>query len=148
MKAPFQSQFIASQGTTSSPGEDIVTPYLHTCTICIEHRSVGNPQKSLENLAHVRSEKGMMAYSASSLQPGEAVWLCPPPSDIMASSLVTRVQEKAERVAQQLGLSGLASLQGYINADSGDLRVIDVDTSPPLQASSTIFAQVSILLSI
>lgn len=55
---------------------------------------------------------------------------------------MTSVQERAEYVARQLDLSGLASLQGYINADTGELRVVDIDTSPPLHAGSHIWAQV------
>lgn len=60
----------------------------------------------------------------------------------MSPDLVTKVQEKAERVAQQLELSGLASLHGFINADTGDLKVMDIDTAPPLHPASPVFAQV------
>lgn len=62
----------------------------------------------------------------------------------MSPAVVTKVQEKAERVAQQLELSGLASLQGFVNADTGDLKVIDIDTAPPLHAGSPIYRQVSL----
>ena len=62
----------------------------------------------------------------------------------MSPALVTKVQEKAERVAQQLELSGLASLQGFVNADTGDLKVIDIDTAPQLHQGSPVFAQVSL----
>ena len=72
--------------------------------------------------------------------------LCPPPEHIISPALVTRVQEKAERVAQQLELSGLASLQGYVNADTGDLKVVDIDTAPPLHPGSPVFAQVCLSL--
>lgn len=68
--------------------------------------------------------------------------LCPPPEHIMPPDLVTKVQERVEKVAWQLGLSGLASLHGYINADTGELKVMDVDTSPPLHSASPLYAQV------
>ena len=69
--------------------------------------------------------------------------LCPPPEDLVLPSIVTKIQEKAERVAQQLGLSGLANLEGYINAETGEVKVIDIDTAPALHLASPIFAQVS-----
>lgn len=76
------------------------------------------------------------------LQQGQPVHLCPPPKDIVPPELVTKVQERAERVAAQLGLSGLACLHGFVNADTGELKVVDVDTSPPLHPGSAIYAQV------
>ena len=49
-------------------------------------------------------------------------------------------------VARQLGLSGYACLEGFMNADTGSLTVMEVTTNPPLDSSSTFLTQVTVLL--
>ena len=76
-------------------------------------------------------------------QLGDKVPLCPPPVDLLSPEILTAIQEKAEIVATELKLAGLASIRGYVNTDTGSLTVLDVNTVPDLTTGSLIFKQVS-----
>ena len=67
----------------------------------------------------------------------------PPPVDLLSPEILTAIQEKAEIVATELKLAGLASIRGYVNTDTGSLTVLDVNTVPDLTTGSLIFKQVS-----
>lgn len=56
---------------------------------------------------------------------------------------MTSLQEQAEQIAQLVGLSGVANIQGFVNADTGELSVQNVDTVPSLHSGCLIFKQVT-----
>ena len=87
-----------------------------------------------------------LAYGTHDVQLGQPVRLCPPPPHIVAPDVLASVQERAEVVARQLGLSGYACLEGFMNADTGSLTVMEVTTLPALDSSSTFLTQVNVLL--
>ena len=86
-----------------------------------------------------------LAYGTCDVQLGQPVRLCPPPPHIVGPEVLASVQERAEVVARQLGLSGYACLEGFMNADTGSLTVMEVTALPPLDSSSTFLTQVTVL---
>ena len=81
------------------------------------------------------------AQSCHLLQPGDPVNLCPPPEHIIEPRTLAGIQERAEIVALNLGLSGFATLDGFVNADTGNLTVLEVNSLPALDPGSILFSQ-------
>lgn len=60
----------------------------------------------------------------------------------MPPLVLASVQERAEIVAERLGLSGYATLEGFMDADTGNLVILSVNVLPPLDPGSPFLAQV------
>ena len=82
---------------------------------------------------------------ASPALPPQVVHLASIPESIAKPEALNKARERAVDVADWLGVSGLAQLDGYMHVDSGELIVSGLDLAPDLSAASPLYAQVGIM---
>ncbi|GMH40730.1 hypothetical protein BSKO_08634 [Bryopsis sp. KO-2023] len=70
--------------------------------------------------------------------------LTPVPSSIFSPEMVRAMQDKAQGVADRLGLAGVAQIDAFLHVETGEMLVIEVDTSPNLGPSSPILRQAAL----
>ncbi len=74
-------------------------------------------------------------------QGGTGVNMTPPPEEYVKPVVLARVKKSMERVAEVLGLEGYSRLDAFIQIDTGDLILIEVNTLPGLTPSTVLFHQ-------
>lgn len=74
----------------------------------------------------------------------EVVHLSPIPPAVASASALDAARERAVAIADHLGLSGLARVDAFMHADTGELVVLEVDVLPDLSAGSPLYVQVSV----
>ncbi|WIA08499.1 hypothetical protein OEZ85_007934 [Tetradesmus obliquus] len=80
----------------------------------------------------------LVAYSPE----GSRQQFTPPPQHILPAAAVEAVQAFAVALADGLGLRSIAAVDGFVNVDSGELVVLDVQQLPDLANGSAILQQV------
>lgn len=68
--------------------------------------------------------------------------LTPPPPTLVLAEAVSSARVRLEIVADRLGLSGAAEVWAYMHAETGELVISDVSTTPDLSPGALIFRQV------
>lgn len=74
-------------------------------------------------------------------QGGTGVNMTPPPEKYVKSKILQRVKKSIERVGEVLGIEGYSRLDAFIQIDTGDLILIEVNTLPALTPSTVLFHQ-------
>ncbi len=74
-------------------------------------------------------------------QGGTGVNLTPPPEKFVKPKILNRVKKSIERVGEVLGIEGYSRLDAFIQIDTGDLILIEVNTLPGLTPSTVLFHQ-------
>jgi len=74
-------------------------------------------------------------------QGGTGVNMTPPPEKYVKAAVLTRVKKSIEKVAEVLGIEGYSRLDAFIQIDTGDLILIEVNTLPGLTPSTVLFHQ-------
>lgn len=74
-------------------------------------------------------------------QGGTGVNMTPPPAQYVKPAVLARVKKSIEKVAEVLGLEGYSRLDAFIQIDTGDLILIEVNTLPGLTPSTVLFHQ-------
>lgn len=67
--------------------------------------------------------------------------LTPPPPSILHPSIIADVEIRMQLVADRLGLSGAAQISALVNAEKGDIVIVDVDPHPDLGENSLLMRQ-------
>eukprot|EP00775_Hariotina_reticulata_P002565 gene2565-2867_t len=80
----------------------------------------------------------MIAHSAQ----GEKHQLTPPPEHIVPAAALEAAKNFAVVLADGLGLRSIASVQGFVNVDTGEMVVLDVNPFPHLTDGSCLLQQV------
>lgn len=68
-------------------------------------------------------------------------FVTPPPPHVLAPEVVAAAQGCAVAIALGLGLRSLAAVDGFVNADTGELVVLDVKPFPSLADGSPLWQQ-------
>ena len=74
-------------------------------------------------------------------QGGTGVNLTPPPVNIIRSSIVQKIKERIETLAQKIGIRGYARIDCFANTRTGELSVIEINTLPGLTPSTVLYHQ-------
>lgn len=74
-------------------------------------------------------------------QGGTGVNITPPPREIVSSRAVTYAKQCIRRLAHAVGLRGYARIDAFMQVDTGNLLIIEVNTLPALTPSTVLFQQ-------
>ena len=74
-------------------------------------------------------------------QGGTGVNITPPPQPYVKKSAIEKSKQRMEKVAKALGLSGYARIDAFMHTKTGELIIIECNTTPALTPSTVIFHQ-------
>jgi D-alanine-D-alanine ligase-like ATP-grasp enzyme len=74
-------------------------------------------------------------------QGGTGVNLTPPPKEIVKEKALKKAKELAENLAKEIGITGYARIDAFMNIYTGALLVIEINTLPGLTPSTVIYHQ-------
>src|SRR5690606_21456844 len=74
-------------------------------------------------------------------QGGTGVNLTPPPSPHVKPSAVKKAMQRMEKVAKILGLGGYCRIDAFMHTQTGELIIIEANTTPGLTPSTVIYHQ-------
>ncbi len=74
-------------------------------------------------------------------QGGTGVNLTPPPGSVVKQKAIKKTKKLIEELAQKIGLTGYARIDAFMNIQSGELLVIEVNTLPGLTPSTVLYHQ-------
>ncbi|KAL5720879.1 hypothetical protein ACHQM5_013508 [Ranunculus cassubicifolius] len=86
-------------------------------------------------------ESGDILSLEEKFQGGTGINLTPPPSSLMSSEALKRCKECIEITANTLGLEGFSRIDAFVNVDSGEVLVIEVNTVPGMTPSTVLIHQ-------
>uniref|UniRef100_A0A061RME5 D-alanine--d-alanine ligase family protein isoform 1 n=2 Tax=Tetraselmis sp. GSL018 TaxID=582737 RepID=A0A061RME5_9CHLO len=86
-------------------------------------------------------ERGDVLSIEEKVQSGTGVNLTPPPADIIVPEAQTAARQRCELIADVLGLSGIARIDAFVHADTGELVVIEVNTVPAMTPHTVLLHQ-------
>jgi len=85
--------------------------------------------------------EGAVLSVEEKFQGGTGVNLTPPPEKIVKKEVLKKIKKSIEIVAEKLGISGYARIDAFVQVDSGDVIVIEANTTPALTPSTVLFHQ-------
>lgn len=74
-------------------------------------------------------------------QGGTGINMTPPPESHVPAKSVKRVKKHMERVAEILGLEGYSRIDAFMELETGNVIVIEVNTTPALTPSTVLYHQ-------
>ena len=74
-------------------------------------------------------------------QGGTGVNMTPPPEKFVSKAVLKKVKHSVEKVAERLGISGYARIDTFMQIDTGDIIVLEANTTPALTPSTVLFHQ-------
>ncbi len=74
-------------------------------------------------------------------QGGTGINITPPSKEIIMPSTVEKVKQSIESVANAVGLQGYARIDAFVNRQTGEVSIIEINTLPALTPSTVIFHQ-------
>ncbi|XP_077215090.1 D-alanine-D-alanine ligase family isoform X2 [Tasmannia lanceolata] len=86
-------------------------------------------------------ESGDILSLEEKFQGGTGINLTPPPTSIMRKEALQRCKERIEIIANALELEGFSRIDAFLNVDSGEVMVIEVNTVPGMTPSTVLIHQ-------
>ncbi|XP_057972096.1 uncharacterized protein LOC131160433 isoform X3 [Malania oleifera] len=86
-------------------------------------------------------ENGDILSLEEKFQGGTGINLTPPPSSIISNETLEICKQRIELIANTLQLEGLSRIDAFVNVDSGEVLVIEVNTVPGLTPSTVLIHQ-------
>lgn len=74
-------------------------------------------------------------------QGGTGINITPPPTPFVKPSAVIKARKRMELVAQRLGIGGYARIDAFMHRKTGELIIIEANTTPALTPSTVIYHQ-------
>jgi D-alanine--D-alanine ligase len=74
-------------------------------------------------------------------QGGTGVNITPPPHPYVKRNAVKKTKERVEKVAKALGISGYARIDAFMEVKTGEIMIIEANSTPGLTPSTVIFHQ-------
>lgn len=85
--------------------------------------------------------RGNVLTLEEKFQGGTGVNITPPPQPYVKSKAVTEAKRRMEIVAKRLGITGYARIDSFMEVNTGELMIIEANTTPGLTPSTVIFHQ-------
>ncbi|XP_062094865.1 uncharacterized protein LOC133800815 [Humulus lupulus] len=86
-------------------------------------------------------ESGDILSLEEKFQGGTGINLTPPPLSIISNEALTRCKQRIELIASTLQLEGFSRIDAFVNADSGEVLIIEVNTVPGMTPSTVLIHQ-------
>lgn len=86
-------------------------------------------------------ESGDILSLEEKFQGGTGINLTPPPTSIMSNEALEQCKKHIELIANTLQLEGFARIDAFVNVDSGEVLVIEVNTVPGMTPSTVLIHQ-------
>ncbi|KAD0007802.1 hypothetical protein E3N88_44935 [Mikania micrantha] len=86
-------------------------------------------------------ESGDILSLEEKFQGGTGINLTPPPLSIMSAEALVRCKERIELIANTLELEGFSRIDAFVNVDSGEVLIIEVNTVPGMTPSTVLIHQ-------
>ncbi|GAB2272110.1 hypothetical protein Dimus_006929 [Dionaea muscipula] len=158
------NSFSKPHGTTEMPNPPpehlIFEPFIETDEIKVSSKSHQlmweGKSRWVEVTVGVIGERGSMRALSPSItvketgdilsleekfQGGTGINLTPPPTSIMSGEAVKRCKQRIEIIADTLQLEGFSRIDAFVNVDSGQVLVIEVNTVPGMTPSTVLIHQ-------
>jgi len=85
--------------------------------------------------------KGTVLSLEEKFQGGTGVNITPPPVSHIKKANVEKAKKRMEKVAKALGISGYARIDAFMEVDTGEIMIIEANTTPALTAATVIYHQ-------
>ncbi|KAL8102115.1 uncharacterized protein LOC141678502 [Apium graveolens] len=86
-------------------------------------------------------ESGDILSLEEKFQGGTGINLTPPPLSIMSNEALMKCKQRIELIANTLELEGFSRIDAFVNADSGEVLIIEVNTVPGMTPSTVLIHQ-------
>ncbi|KAI4324486.1 hypothetical protein MLD38_029973 [Melastoma candidum] len=86
-------------------------------------------------------ESGDILSLEEKFQGGTGINLTPPPLSIMSYEALEKCKERIELIANTLQLEGFSRIDAFVNVDSGEVLIIEVNTVPGMTPSTVLIHQ-------
>ncbi|KAL9260564.1 D-alanine--D-alanine ligase-like protein [Drosera capensis] len=86
-------------------------------------------------------ESGEVLSLEEKFQGGTGINLTPPPASIMREEALKKCKQWIELIADTLQLEGFSRIDAFVNVDSGEVLVIEVNTVPGMTPSTVLIHQ-------
>ncbi|KAL2635787.1 hypothetical protein R1flu_007266 [Riccia fluitans] len=86
-------------------------------------------------------ESGAILCLEEKFQGGTGINLTPPPSALVSANAIEGCRKRIELVANALGLEGVARIDAFMHADTGEIIVIEANTVPGMTPSTVLIHQ-------
>ncbi|XP_058110497.1 uncharacterized protein LOC131253491 isoform X2 [Magnolia sinica] len=86
-------------------------------------------------------ESGDILSLEEKFQGGTGINLTPPPTTIIGNKALQRCKERIEIIANSLELEGFSRIDAFVNVDTGEVLVIEVNTVPGMTPSTVLIHQ-------
>ncbi len=85
--------------------------------------------------------RGTVLTLEEKFQGGTGVNITPPPQPYVKKRAIDLARKRMEKVARTLGISGYSRIDAFMEVNTGELLIIEVNTLPALTPSTVIFHQ-------
>ncbi|XP_044474027.1 uncharacterized protein LOC123207768 [Mangifera indica] len=86
-------------------------------------------------------EGGDILSLEEKFQGGTGINLTPPPASIISNDTLEKCKQHIELIANTLQLEGFSRIDAFVNADSGEVLIIEVNTVPGMTPSTVLIHQ-------
>ncbi|KAL5742417.1 hypothetical protein ACOSP7_029149 [Xanthoceras sorbifolium] len=86
-------------------------------------------------------ETGDILSLEEKFQGGTGINLTPPPASIMSNEALERCKQRIELIANTLQLEGFSRIDAFVDVDSGEVLIIEVNTVPGMTPSTVLIHQ-------
>ncbi|XP_031376335.1 uncharacterized protein LOC116192059 isoform X2 [Punica granatum] len=86
-------------------------------------------------------EAGDILSLEEKFQGGTGINLTPPPPSIMSAEALEKCKQRIELIADTLQLEGFSRIDAFVNVDSGEVLIIEVNTVPGMTPSTVLIHQ-------
>ncbi|EXB63180.1 D-alanine--D-alanine ligase [Morus notabilis] len=86
-------------------------------------------------------ESGDILSLEEKFQGGTGINLTPPPLSIISNEALERCKKNIELIANTLQLEGFSRIDAFVNVDSGEVLIIEVNTVPGMTPSTVLIHQ-------
>lgn len=86
-------------------------------------------------------ETGDILSLEEKFQGGTGINLTPPPASIVSNEALERCKHRIELIANTLQLEGFSRIDAFLNVDSGEVLIIEVNTVPGMTPSTVLIHQ-------
>ncbi|XP_027176337.1 uncharacterized protein LOC113775590 [Coffea eugenioides] len=96
--------------------------------------------RSLTPSITVKESGGILSLEEK-FQGGTGINLTPPPLSIISNEALEKCKQRIELIANTLQLEGFSRVDAFVNADSGEVLIIEVNTVPGMTPSTVLIHQ-------